>query len=74
MGILEFEKNFAVFAGKVAKWAGSSTVFSLAFLSILVWGVTGPYFGFSEGWQLVINTGTTICTFLMVFVIQNSLK
>lgn len=72
MSILEFEKNFAVFAGRVAKWAGSSTVFSLAFLSILVWGATGPYFGFSEGWQLVINTGTTICTFLMVFVIQNS--
>ena len=72
MGFVEFEKNFAVFSGKVAKWAGSSTVFSLAFLSILIWAVTGPYFGYSQGWQLVINTGTTICTFLMVFVIQNS--
>ena len=72
MGILEFEKTFAVLSSKVAKWAGSSLVFSLAFLSILVWAITGPYFGFSEGWQLVINTGTTICTFLMVFVIQNS--
>ena len=72
MGILEFEKTFSVLASKVAKWAGSSLVFTLAFLSIVVWAITGPYFGFSAGWQLVINTSTTICTFLMVFVIQNS--
>ena len=72
MGILEFEKAFAQFASTVSKWAGSSTVFSLAALSILAWALSGPYFGFSAGWQMVVNTGTTICTFLMVFVIQNS--
>lgn len=72
MGIIQFEKSFALFASKVSKWAGSSAVFSLAALSILVWGLSGPYFGFSAGWQMVVNTVTTICTFLMVFVIQNS--
>jgi len=46
--------------------------FALAVLSIVVWGVTGPLFGWSDTWQLVINTGTTIVTFLMVFVIQNA--
>ncbi|HEX7108580.1 MAG TPA: low affinity iron permease family protein [Aestuariivirga sp.] len=72
MGIIEFEKSFAAFASKVSKWAGSSAVFSIAALSILVWAVCGPFFGFSAEWQMVVNTGTTICTFLMVFVIQNS--
>jgi low affinity Fe/Cu permease len=72
MGIIEFEKAFAQFASTVSKWAGSSAVFFIAALSILVWALSGPYFGFSAGWQMVVNTGTTICTFLMVFVIQNS--
>jgi low affinity Fe/Cu permease len=45
---------------------------ALAFLSIVLWGVTGPFFAWSDTWQLVINTGTTIVTFLMVFVIQNT--
>ena len=44
----------------------------MAFLSIVLWGVSGPFFGWSDTWQLVINTGTTIVTFLMVFVIQNA--
>ena len=51
-------------------WAGSSWAFALAVLTILVWGVTGPFFEFNNTWQLVINTGTTIVTFLMVFLIQ----
>jgi low affinity Fe/Cu permease len=53
-------------------WSGSSAAFALAALSIVVWLVTGPLFGFSDTWQLVINTGTTIVTFLMVFLIQRS--
>ena len=72
MGIIDFEKAFAQFASTVSKWAGSSAVFCIAALSILVWALSGPYFGFSAGWQMIVNTGTTICTFLMVFVIQNS--
>jgi low affinity Fe/Cu permease len=56
----------------VTQWAGSSSAFGLALLAIVVWLVTGPYFGFSNTWQLVINTGTTIVTFLMVFLIQRA--
>jgi low affinity Fe/Cu permease len=72
MGIIEFEKSFAVFASKVSKWTGSSAAFCIAAFVILGWAISGPYFGFSPGWQMVVNTGTTIGTFLMVFVIQNS--
>ncbi len=53
-------------------WSGSSAAFWLAFLTIAVWLGSGPLFGFSDTWQLVINTGTTIVTFLMVFLIQRS--
>ena len=56
----------------VTRWTGSTPAFALAVLTILVWGVTGPFFGYSDTWQLVINTGTTIVTFLMVFLIQRS--
>jgi low affinity Fe/Cu permease len=55
-----------------ARWAGGSWAFAFAAGIILVWLVTGPLFGFSDTWQLVINTGTTIVTFLMVFLIQRS--
>lgn len=55
-----------------AHWAGSSWAFSIAVMTLLVWLVTGPLFGFSDTWQLVINTGTTIVTFLMVFLIQRA--
>jgi low affinity Fe/Cu permease len=72
MGIIEFEKSFALFASKVSKWTGSSIAFSVAALFILGWAISGPYFGFSANWQMVVNTVTTIATFLMVFVIQNS--
>ncbi len=63
---------FENIASKVTNWAGSSMAFVCAFLIILTWAVSGPFFGFSETWQLVINTGTTIITFLMVFIIQKS--
>jgi low affinity Fe/Cu permease len=56
----------------VTRWAGSSWAFGSAFLVILVWAVLGPIFRFSDTWQLVINTSTTIVTFLMVFLIQRS--
>ena len=66
------EELFANVAGKVSQAAGSFWTFSLAFLVVLVWAATGPIFHYSETWQLVINTGTTIVTFLMVFVIQHA--
>lgn len=65
-------KWFAQFANRVAHWAGKPIAFAVAFATILVWAVSGPIFGFSDTWQLVINTGTTIVTFLMVFLIQNA--
>ena len=63
---------FTAFAQKTAHLAGKPMTFLLAAATIVVWGVTGPLFGYSDTWQLVINTGTTIVTFLMVFLIQNS--
>jgi low affinity Fe/Cu permease len=63
---------FTRFATIVSEWAGKPVVFILALLSVVVWGITGPFFAFSETWQLVINTGTTIVTFLMVFLLQNA--
>lgn len=59
-------------AKRVSVWCGRPTTFLLALGVILVWIVTGPLFGFSDTWQLVINTGTTIITFLMVFLIQST--
>jgi len=67
-----FTKIFETFSAKVTRVTGRPIAFLLAFLIIIVWGITGPLFGFSDTWQLVINTGTTIITFLMVFVIQQS--
>ncbi|WP_066800791.1 low affinity iron permease family protein [Sphingomonas soli] len=63
---------FERFAQLVAGWAGRSPAFVLAFLVILLWALTGPLFHYSDTWQLVINTGTTVVTFLMVFLIQNA--
>ncbi|HRN97433.1 MAG TPA: low affinity iron permease family protein [Candidatus Saccharibacteria bacterium] len=59
-------------ASKISIWTGSAFVFLGAALIIVVWALTGPVFNFSDTWQLVINTGTTIITFLMVFLIQNT--
>ena len=63
---------FTSFAQKTAHLAGRPATFMLATLVIVVWGVTGPLFGYSDTWQLVINTGTTVVTFLMVFLIQHT--
>ena len=63
---------YSGFAKAAAHFCGRPRVFSLAVAVIVVWLVTGPIFGFSDTWQLVINTGTTIITFLMVFLIQNT--
>jgi len=63
---------FTWFAGRAASAAGQPLAFVLASALILAWGVTGPLFHYSDTWQLVINTTTTIVTFLMVFLIQNS--
>ena len=63
---------FTSFAQKTAHLAGKPITFLLAAATIVVWAATGPLFGYSDTWQLVINTGTTIVTFLMVFLIQNS--
>ena len=59
-------------ANRVTEWTGQPLAFVLAFLVVVVWLVTGPLFDYSDTWQLVINTGTTIVTFLMVFLIQNA--
>ena len=67
-----FSNFFEDFAGKITKLTGKPAAFIAAFIIILLWAITGPIFGFSDTWQLVINTGTTIVTFLMVFVIQHS--
>lgn len=63
---------FDKLSSKITMAAGSSTAFLSAFILILAWGITGPLFKFSDTWQLVINTSTTIITFLMVFIIQQS--
>jgi low affinity Fe/Cu permease len=66
------QERYAGFAKAVARFCGRPVVFTLAVTVIAVWILTGPLFGFSDTWQLVINTGTTIITFLMVFLIQNT--
>jgi low affinity Fe/Cu permease len=62
-------ENYATYASKAT---GSTAAFCVAFAIVIVWAISGPFFGFSETWQLVINTGTTIITFLMVFLIQKA--
>jgi low affinity Fe/Cu permease len=63
---------FGKMSNKVTKATGSPMAFITALIIVIIWAVTGPIFGFSDTWQLVINTGTTIVTFLMVFIIQQS--
>jgi len=60
------------FSMKVTHWTGSTSAFAIACAIVLLWLLSGPIFGFSDTWQLVINTGTTIVTFLMVFLIQRT--
>ena len=68
----DFSKLFGDIANRTSQAAGKAMTFMLAAGVVLVWAITGPLFQFSDTWQLVINTGTTIVTFLMVFLIQNS--
>src|ERR671932_992459 len=65
-------KIFTRFSSLIARQMGRPIVFILSCVTILVWAASGPFFGFSDTWQLVINTGTTVVTFLMVFLIQNT--
>jgi low affinity Fe/Cu permease len=69
---ISIQERFRRFASSAACSVGSPVAFLLSCLLIAVWAVTGPYFHFSDTWQLVINTGTTVITFLMVFLIQNT--
>ena len=66
------ERLFETVAGKVAGWTGRPPAFILALAVVVVWGVTGPIFHYSDTWQLIVNTATTVLTFLAVFLIQNS--
>jgi low affinity Fe/Cu permease len=66
------DKVFTDVANRVSGAAGRPATFIIALTIIVVWGITGPVFGWSDTWQLIVNTGTTIITFLMVFLIQNS--
>jgi low affinity Fe/Cu permease len=63
---------FSRFASRMSEWMGAPWAFLVAALVIIVWLLTGPIFGFSTEWQLVVNSGTTVITFLMVFLIQNT--
>jgi low affinity Fe/Cu permease len=64
--------GFRRFSQASAQYLGSSIAFAAASLMVVVWGIAGPFYHFSDSWELVINTGTTIVTFLMVFLIQNT--
>jgi low affinity Fe/Cu permease len=64
--------SFEKAAARMAAWIGSPWAFVFATGSVVVWAVVGPHYGYSDTWQLVINTGTTVVTFLIVFLIQNS--
>jgi low affinity Fe/Cu permease len=64
--------KFRIFAGRISVWAGSATAFIGAILIVIIWAVSGPIMNFSDRWQLFINSVTTIATFLMVFLIQNT--
>lgn len=66
------DRLFTAIATRVSAFAGQPVAFIVAVLAIAIWGATGPIFAFSDTWQLVVNTSTTIITFLMVFVIQNA--
>jgi low affinity Fe/Cu permease len=66
------DRVFTHIASRIAAFAGQPLAFILALAVVVVWAATGPVFGFSDVWQLVINTGTTIVTFLMIFLVQNS--
>jgi low affinity Fe/Cu permease len=66
------DRIFTRLAGSIALFAGQPLAFVIALVAIMIWGITGPIFHYSDTWQLIVNTATTIITFLMVFLIQNS--
>ncbi|TAK17922.1 MAG: low affinity iron permease family protein [Rhizorhabdus sp.] len=66
------DQFFTRIAARIASAVGQPLAFVIAFVAIILWGVSGPMFGFSDTWQLIVNTSTTIITFLMVFLIQNA--
>jgi low affinity Fe/Cu permease len=68
----KFCVNFGKIAARCAASVGTPWAFVFAFATIIVWGISGPHYHYSDTWQLIINTGTTIVTFLMVFLIQNT--
>ena len=67
-----FNTGFGSVAARVASWVGAPWAFVLALLSVFIWAVMGPHYHYSDTWQLIINTATTVITFLMVFLIQNT--
>ena len=67
-----FSRLLERFSASATRWTGSTSAFGLACLIVVAWVVTGPFFAYSNTWQLIINTGTTIATFLMVFLLQRS--
>lgn len=69
---MAINRLFTRFAAKCARFVGSPWAFLFAFFLVVIWAMSGPFFGFSDTWELVINTATTIITFLMVFLIQNT--
>ncbi|AQX84186.1 low affinity iron permease family protein [Elizabethkingia sp. HX WHF] len=69
---MKFKAFFETFANRATSFTGSSSAFTIALAIVIVWLLSGPFFNYSETWQLIINTGTTIITFLMVFLIQKS--
>jgi low affinity Fe/Cu permease len=69
---VNFNAWFGKVAARTAGWVGSPWAFALALASVVIWGVLGPYYKYSDTWQLVINTATTVITFLIVFLIQNT--
>ena len=69
---MDFSKTFTEIAGSVSRWSGKPITFIVCVALVVVWAATGPAFHYSDTWQLVINTSTTIVTFLMVFLIQNT--
>ena len=68
----EFRTWFGKAAARAAGWVGNPWAFSIALVSVLVWAASGPYFRYSDTWQLIVNTATTVITFLIVFLIQNT--
>ena len=66
------KSRFERWAERLSEWAGSASTFKIAVLGLVIWAATGPLFHFNDTWQLIVNTSTTIITFLMVFLIQNT--